>query len=587
MEAGRPANAAIYAEQVATAFRQLPIALAVNLVNATLTAIVLAPLATRPYALPFLAAVVLATAARLVLLLRYRRASVRPEDAHRWSRLAACGSLITGLAWGIGGATLFSVPPVEGMIFLTIVIGGMCAGAVVVNAAHLPTLLSFILSASLPMAARFFLDGNPTDSALGAMTIVFAVALGLAGSQLNRILSGTMRLRWELDESQRRLRAETAERLTTEAALHQAQKLEAIGHLTGGIAHDFNNLMTVVIGNLLLASERTGEAAAVARPLQAALHAAERGAALIQRLLAFARKQHLDPRSVDLAALVFGIEELLRGTLGPQIRLVIAAAPSLAPAHVDANQVELAILNLTINAQYAMPDGGTVRIGLENRDDGRRAPLELTPGDYVVLSISDDGAGMDEATLARAFEPFFTTKEIGRGSGLGLSMVQGFAVQSGGAARIASRLGEGTTVELWLPRADDLPAAATAEPPRHTDRGAATVLLCDDDDDVRGFLREFLASIGYTVREASGGEAALRMLQSRAAADLLIVDYVMPGINGLETIRQARLQRPNIRSLLISGYAGNLNSNAAGVPFLRKPFAPDELARRIAEILAA
>jgi signal transduction histidine kinase len=333
----------------------------------------------------------------------------------------------------------------------------MCAGAVVVSASHLPSLIAFLLSASLPMAVIFFCEGTVTGSALGGMILVFAAALSLAGRHLDRFFAETMRLRCELHEAHLRVRAEIAERQATEAALRQAQKLEAVGQLTGGIAHDFNNLLTVVIGNLLLAIGRAGENSTSLPLLQGALRAAERGVALIQRLLAFARKQRLDPRSVDLGDLVSNIEELLRRTLGTRIPLAIAGDANVAPARVDANQLELAILNLTINARDAMSGGGTLRIGFENRRAGCGSPPELSPGDYVVVSIKDTGTGMDEATLARAFDPFFTTKEIGSGSGLGLPMVQGFAAQSGGAVHIRSKPGQGTTVELWLPQADEPP----------------------------------------------------------------------------------------------------------------------------------
>jgi len=313
------------------------------------------------------------------------------------------------------------------------------------------------------MAVRFLCEGTVTGSALGAMIMVFAAALSLAGGHLNRIFAETMRLRFELTAANFRLQAEIADRQVAEAALHQAQKLEAVGQLTGGIAHDFNNLLTIVIGNLMLAISRTGENSTTVPLLQGALQAAEKGVALIQRLLAFARKQRLDPRSVDLARLVANIEELLRRTLGAQIRLAITAAPDTAPASVDANQLELAILNLTINARDAMPGGGTLRIGIESRRADRGSPHQLSPGNYVVISISDTGTGMDEATLARVFDPFFTTKEIGSGSGLGLPMVQGFAAQSGGVVQIRSRLGEGTTVELWLPQADERPSETAAD----------------------------------------------------------------------------------------------------------------------------
>ena len=450
----------IRAAQVSAVFRQMPIALAVNLLNAAITVIVLQQLAAATVPFAWLCLVTLVTAGRWVLWQRYRRAHSKVEDAPRWSLLATCGSLIAGLCWGLGGVVMFPVVPVIGQIFLTFVIGGMCAGGVVLNASHLPALLAFLLSASLPMAVRFLCEGTVTGSALGAMILVFAAALSLAGGHLNRIFTETMRLRIELNEANLRLRAEIAERQATEAVLRQAQKLEAVGQLTGGIAHDFNNLLTVVIGNLILAIGRVSENSTVVPLLQGALEAAERGVSLIQRLLAFARKQRLDPRSVDLGRLVANIEELLQRTLGGRIRLAIARAADVGPASVDTNQLELAILNLTINARDAMPAGGALQIGLENRRADRGSPHQLTPGDYVVISISDSGTGMDEATLARAFDPFFTTKEIGSGSGLGLPMVQGFAAQSGGAVQIRSRPGEGTTVELWLPRALEPPSEA-------------------------------------------------------------------------------------------------------------------------------
>ena len=483
---------------------------------------------------------------------------------------------------------LFPAVPTSGQIFLTFVIGGMCAGAVVLNASHFPTLLAFLLSASLPMAVRFFAEGTTADSALGAMIVVFAIALSLAGAHLNRFFTDSIRLRFELNEANLRLQAEMAEHRATEAALRQAQKLEVVGQLTGGIAHDFNNLLTVVIGNLVW-RDRASENSNILPLLQSGLRAAERGVALIQRLLAFARKQRLDPWSVDLGALVADIEELLHRTVGPAIRLEIAADAGVAPAHVDANQVELAILNLAINARDAMPVGGTLRISLHNQRVDRNSPTDLTPGDYVVVSISDTGTGMDEATLAQAFDPFFTTKEVGSGSGLGLPMVQGFAGQSGGAVQIRSKLSEGTTVELWLPQAVESPRGLSGDKKSELPlaRGITTVLLCDDDDDVRRFVSELLKSNGYMVREAGSAGEAFRILEERDAVDLLVVDYAMPGINGLEIIRQAGHQHPSLKTLLITGDAGAVCDGAMSVPLLRKPFGPAEFSQIVAEILAA
>ena len=579
---------AVRTEQLRAVFRQMPIGLAVNLVNAALTTVVIVPIAASSCPIIWFFLVAVVSVGRWILWRQYRRSLSGSERDHIWSRLAVCGSLFAGSCWGFGGMLLFPIVPTSGQIFLTFVIGGMCAGAVVLSASHLPTLLAFLLSASLPMAVRFLVEGTVADSALGAMVVVFATALSLAGAHLNRFFTEAMRLRFELDEVNLRLRSEMAEHRATEAALRQSQKLEALGQLTGGIAHDFNNLLTVVIGNVILASRRASDDSNILPLLQSALRSAERGVALIQRLLAFARKQHLDPQSVDLGALVASIEDLLQRTVGPAIRLEIATDASLAPALVDANQVELAILNLAINARDAMPVGGTLCISLHNRRAESSSPPGLTAGDYVLVSISDTGTGMDDATLAQACDPFFTTKEVGSGSGLGLPMVQGFAGQSGGAVQIRSKLGEGTTVEIWLPQAVEPPLGTSSANPSGSaiSQGMANILLCDDDHDVRRFLSELLKSDGYTVHEASTPEGAFRILEDGAAVDLLIVDYAMPEINGMEIIRQAWRKRPSLRTLLITGDAGAVGVDAAGAPLLRKPFRPAEFSQTVATLLA-
>ena len=579
---------AIGSEQLRAVFRQLPISLVVNPANAALTTVVIAATAASSAPVIWFFVVAVVTAGRWILWRKYRGSPQEPGRNHIWSRLAICGSLLAGSCWGFGGMLLFPLVPRSEQIFLTFVIGGMCAGTVVLNASHLPTLLAFLLSASLPMAVRFFAEGTPADSALGAMIVVFAAALSLAGAHLNRFFTEAMRLRFELNDANLRLQAEITEHQATEAALRQAQKLEAVGQLTGGIAHDFNNLLTVVIGNLVLASGRADDNSAMLPLLQSALRAAERGVALIQRLLAFARKQRLDPQSVDLRGLLAGIKELLQRTVGQTVRVEIATDADLAPAHVDANQIELAILNLAINARDAMPAGGTLRVSAHNQRADGGSPSELTPGDYVLVSVSDTGTGMDEATLAQAFDPFFTTKEVGSGSGLGLPMVQGFAAQSGGAVQIGSKPGQGTTVELWLPQAPEPPLGdATDRSDLTAPQGKATVLLCDDDRDVRRFLGELLRSDGYTALEASCPEAAFRLLEDGAAVDLLIVDYALPGLNGVEIIRRARHRRPSLKALLITGDASALADREAGAPVLRKPFRPAEFSQAVAAILAA
>jgi len=579
---------AVHAEQVGATFQQVPIAIVVNVVNAGITATIVAASAPTKLALLWFCAVTLVSIGRWLLWRRYQRATPKAQNARAWGILVALGSLLAGLSWGLGGVVLLPATPGLGQTFFILVIGGMCAGAVVLNVPHLPTALAFLLSASLPVAFRLLATGSMADTALAAMIIVFTAALSLAGAYLNRFFTEGLRLRIELNAANIRLRAEMGEHRETEAALRQAQKLEAVGQLTGGIAHDFTNLLTAVISYLELAMRHSAGNPAVVSLLQGAVQAADRGVVLVKRLLAFARKQRLEPLSVDLKVLISDIKELLQRTLGPTIDLEIVGDPDLAPAWVDSNQLELAILNLAINARDAMPTGGNMRLGLENSRTGRGMPAGLAPADYVIVSIADTGTGMDDATLAQAFDPFFTTKEAGSGSGLGLPMVQGFALQSGGAVQIQTRLGEGTRIEVWLPRADESPAvhARPCRPDIVGSQRTAQILLCDDDPDVRGILGEVLQTAGYILHVANSPSATLRILEEAPEIDLLIVDYAMPEMNGLELIQEACQRRPSLKTLLITGDVGALSDGISRVPLLPKPFGPTELAQRVSGILA-
>jgi signal transduction histidine kinase len=366
-------------------------------------------------------------------------------------------------------------------------------------------LTAYVYCSALPLAAGFLLDGRTLYVAMGCMAVVFVAAVTFAAIHFNRAFVSGVRLNLDLSErteeltkrteeliaANTRLQAEMAQREAAENQLHQAQKMKALGQLTGGIAHDFNNLLTAVIGNLELAQKRTGGDPDFARPLDAALSAAERGATLIQDLLTFARRKPLHPRAVDVSAVVDDVEKILKQTIGPAICLMIRTAPDVNPAWVDPNQLGLAILNLALNARDAMPCGGRLQIVCENqRADAGEGPGDLAAGDYVIVSVSDTGIGMSEATMAHAFEPFFTTKEAGRGSGMGLSMVQGFAAQSGGTVQIASSLGKGTTVKLWLPPAEcRATVSVSPEPTEFVIRQRrARILVCDDDGDVARWL---------------------------------------------------------------------------------------------------
>jgi signal transduction histidine kinase len=581
-------DGAVFLEQVATLYRQMPVALAVNLVNAALVTVVLTPLGAGTASLLWFAALAVLTAARAVAWWRYRGRD-RAGDVRRLASWATIGGLATGLAWGLGGALLFPLVPRLGQLLLTIVIGGMCTGAVVLNASHLPMVMAFLGGACLPMALRFLTQGTLVGGALGAMIVVFAVAMAVSARHLNGTFVEAMRLRFELHDTNQRLLAEIGRHGATEAALLQAQKLEAIGRLSGGVAHDFNNLLTIVIGNLVLANERLGADSAVAPLIDEAVQAAERGAALSQRLLGFVRKRRPDPRAVDLCRLLSETKEMLRRTLGPQIRLIVETSPDTALVEADPNQLELAILNLAINARDAMPEGGTLRIAVTDRELDPTISDDLSSGRYIVVEIADTGTGMDEATLARVFDLFFTTKAPGVGTGLGLPMVQAFAARSGGAVRLASAPGGGTRAELWLPRAKRSPPAVMPDPPSGLPlrRGRAHILLCDDDDGVRRFVSDYLGSIGCTVRQADRAEAALRLIEEDGAIDLLIVDYAMPDMNGLDAVRLARQRRPGLKALLITGDAAAVPDETAECAILPKPFSPAELGRKVVEATAA
>ena len=379
---------------------------------------------------------------------------------------------------------------------------------------------------------------------------------------------------------------ERAEALAeAEEQLRQAQKMETIGQLTGGVAHDFNNLLTGVLGNLELLERRLRDEPLL-KLVQAANRSAWRGAQLTQQLLAFSRRQVLTAKPTDLNAAVSGMSEMLRRTIGEHgVELRTVLAPSLWPALVDATQIEVAILNLSINARDAMPFGGRVVIATRNIPAGARdLPPELRVGEYVLVSVTDNGEGMAADTLAKAFDPFFTTKEVGKGTGLGLSQVYGLAQQSGGTARMRSTLGQGTTAEIYLPRA----AALSGEPsvdiessspaPRHR-----TVLVADDQDEVREVIVANLEALGYRCVAASNGSLALDLLAG-GNIDILVVDYAMPELNGIEVIKAARETRPDLAIVLTTGYAQGevLRDRLERVTLLNKPFRAQELGAAIA-----
>jgi signal transduction histidine kinase len=390
----------------------------------------------------------------------------------------------------------------------------------------------------------------------------------------------------ELEQANTKLREEIARRERAQAALLQAQKIEALGQLVGGVAHDFNNLLMAVIGNLDLLSKKLGEDARLHRLLDGAMEGARRGATLTQRLLAFARKQELKAQATDVRSLVEDMIGLIERSVGPMVRIELRAEDKMPVVDVDPNQLEMALLNLAVNARDAMMTGGVLTIGLSERVVHDDDQLGIHPGRYVVLSVRDTGEGMDKETLARAVEPFFSTKGVGKGTGLGLSMVFGLAQQSGGALRLESAPSSGTTARLWLPVASETTLPSGRTPNIVTQpSGPAMILFVDDDLLIAGSTVDLLEDLGHQVIAAHSALEALRLLEDGLAADLLITDHAMPGMTGIELAREVRRQYPRLPILLATGFAELEGSEVVDVARLAKPYTQAQLAEEIAHLL--
>ncbi|WP_092285867.1 response regulator [Halopseudomonas sabulinigri] len=385
------------------------------------------------------------------------------------------------------------------------------------------------------------------------------------------------------------LRAEVQERQRTEAQLLQASKMDSLGKLTGGIAHDFNNLLTSVMMSLELVIERvnSGKYEQIQRYAEGALQSAKTGSALTHRLLAFARQQPLAASSVDLNALVVSLEDFIRRSVGENVSLVLDLSPVPAIAHVDASQLESALINLVINARDALPEGGEIRISTQLLDVSGDA--ELTDGRYVAARVRDNGTGVAPEVLDKVFDPFFTTKPTGKGTGLGLSMLYGFAGQSGGIARMRSELGRFTEVTLWLPAGETLSEEVVADTPRAVAATAAHVLIVDDIAAVSVVLRETLLDAGYRCSTAESAESALEVLQADPSIDLLLTDIGLPRMNGKELAKHARAARPELPVLFMTGYAESAKNRVKftepGMDIMLKPFSTAELLGKVAMLL--
>jgi signal transduction histidine kinase len=402
----------------------------------------------------------------------------------------------------------------------------------------------------------------------------------------NRVAERTAELAQANAELEWRVEERTREREAALAQVHEMQKLESLGQLTGGVAHDFNNLLMAILGNLDLVRDNFSGDPRSLRLIERAIEGAERGASLTQRMLAFARRQELRPEAVDVAALVGSVIEMLRQSVGPTVQITTEFQTDLAPTRVDPNQLELALLNLAVNARDAMPDGGRLNITADSERVSAGIVPGLAAGEYIVIRVSDNGCGMDEATLKRASEPFFTTKDLGRGTGLGLSMVDGLAAQSGGAMRIRSKPDYGTTVELWFPISKTEPASRekTGPQPGISESRHIKVLVVDDDPNVLATMAAIIEDLGHSAIGASSAAGALDLLRSDREIDLVITDYAMPGVTGTNLATNIISVRPGLPVAIATGYA----DTPLGAPFLArldKPFRREKLAALIENLI--
>jgi signal transduction histidine kinase/CheY-like chemotaxis protein len=533
-----------------------------------------------------------------------RAYSRRPAGTatHTWAARFTAGSLVSGLIWGLGAALLFPSDHEPSQVVLAFVIGGMGAGASSSVASHLPAFYAFLIPAMLPLTIRFAVVGDKFHLGMAFMLGLFAALVGAIGRTTHRTLQESYRLRFSNEqlvgrlkeasasleervaERTRRLQDEAQARGEAEHRLQHAQRLDAVGRLTGGVAHDFNNLLTVIVNSLELLDSRP-EGKDMRELVRPALDAALRGGELTRSLLAFSRRQDLRPEVVDVRGAVHHlVTRILQRVLPASIEVSVVPGAEELRARVDPTQLEAALLNLSLNARDAMPDGGALRLSVESARVEAEEP-DLPAGDYVGVRVVDDGAGIEAGVLDRVFEPFFTTKGD-QGTGLGLSMVYGFARQSGGAIKLESEAGHGTAALLLLPRyeGDEQPAEAHHSGTFHVGRGEL-ILVVEDEASVRALTVQSLRSLGYRTIEAQDATVALDLLEENPDVKLVMSDVVMPGsLDGIALARQVRARRPDVRLLIVSGYSEPTGSPIEW-PTLAKPYRRDELARAVRDVL--
>ncbi len=571
----------------------------------------------------WLALNILVSLGRYLLTLAFHKRAT-DSDIEKWAVYFTVGSSVSAALWGVSTFIVWMTPDIANHVFIAFVIAGTISAATAMTYPMLPALYLFLALAGLPLTVNLISVGEGIYIAMGLMSLLLLALLAGQGraahgmllrlfqlQEENRLLVADLsavrdnledRVRErtvELDAANSSLRAEMAARLETEIRLSQAQKMEAIGQLTGGIAHDFNNLLAVIHGNTELLAEKSGDTP-MPRELQAILRASARGAQLTQRLLAFSRKQALQPQAVDVNDLVSSMMDMFTRILSDDVRMVFDPGENLPPAEVDPSQLENAILNLAINARDAMMPGGiltiTSRIAYLSGEEEGLVTDEVAdvvrPGRYVVVEIRDTGKGISKEQLTKVWEPFFTTKRAGEGTGLGLSMVYGFVRQSGGQVQITSVEGEGTTVRLYLPAASAGTAALQVDRADLTTipKGSEYVFVIDDDREILTLVDKYLTRLGYRVITADSAEQCFERLAEHGKPDIFLSDVLLPGGNrGPAIIAGAQRRFGPVRVVFMSGHVSDTFANGQGpgenVTLIKKPFELAELARTIRRVL--
>jgi len=601
--------ALVRAEQIRALYRQSRLVLWTNVAISALVSGALWWEASRPALICWVALMAGVAFARSELMRRAETVSLAADDREVWARRFVAGSTAAGAAWGLGILSFFNASSSVSQILLTFAVGGMTAAAAGTWASHPPAFWGYFACSVAPLLLCTVAIGDPAHFAMGGMLLAYTLGMARVVSTNHETLTRAFRLGLEnselllqlsasqasLSETNRTLEKRVIERTAAlehqAEALRDAQRLEVVGRLAGGIAHDFNNLLTIVMTNVDILEETQKFDAAGGAAVEETLIAARRGADLIRQLLAFSRRQRVEPRVIDCNRVIGGMDRLLRRLVGERIYTTLSLTREPLRVIADPSQLEQILVNLASNARDAMPTGGELRITTEFVTG---IPDEPSSGaKFALLRVEDDGRGMDPETLRRAFDPFFSTKGPGQGSGLGLATVHGIVQQNGGRVLVASEPGWGTQFSVYLPLTDQpeaprtslLPASSSA-PPR-----PATILVAEDEPTLRSVIRRSLVRLGHTVLLAEDGQRALRMAAAHPQAiDLLITDIVMPNLGGAETARHLTAERPEIRVLFISGYSWGESlpeSNpAAGVAYLQKPFDTRALEARVTELLA-